>query len=437
MSDSNVSTSTRSSRSRTSTSKSRTGSSTTSTFTSDSSSNFETETFVPTASTSATGLLTASVPIQTESTTSIATSTPIPTSTSSPSDNGSSKPPVAVIAVSTIFGVLVVGVAVFLLIYRCRRKKGQSPYITKHEPKRKDSQPQPAIQESSLYLASKERENEKDPTPMSPTSSLDVDIMRSPKSRLRSSRASSSIFIDDRDDATISSRSNHFHPLSLGEPLTARMSQSPPSATAQPSPLFERSNSNRADPERQLPTIPGTPATPRFAIFTPPEEQDGEALIAQARDQPPPPPVISLSLSRTTTRNSNRSSRSSRSNRSSRSKTRNSTPPTPTSSLPPLSPPPPIPLPPLPNSSDDLSKRLSTNTLTAPSRSGLRDSRPISIQSAYSFQSQNLGLNYSGALSPDVLATLERLKKRISTPWSINSVDTYKTGAAPTEQGQP
>ncbi|CAE6436176.1 unnamed protein product [Rhizoctonia solani] len=419
MSDSDVSTSTRSSRSKTSTSRSRTG--TTSTLRSTLSSQFETETFVPTTSPTSTGFLTASVPTQTESASS---STP----TSNPSDNsGGPKPPVAVIAVSTSLGVLVIGVVAFLLIFRCRRQKGQSPYLARNEPKRRDTHPQPTIHESSLYLASKEREHEKDSMPMSPTSSFDVDILRSP--RIGSSRASSSIFLDDRDDVTISSR-NYFRPLSLGEPLTARGLHSPPSTTAQPTPLFERLNSNRADLERQLPTIPGTPATPRFAIFSP-EEQDGETLMAQARDRPPPPPVISLS--RTTTRNSSRSSRSSR------SKTRNSTPPTPTSSLPPLSPPPPIPLPPLPNSSDDLSKRASTNTLTAPPRPGLGDVRPLSMQSAYSFQSQNLGLTYSGTLSPDVLATLERLKKRVSTPWSINSVDTfnYTKATPPTEQRQP
>ncbi|KAL5634982.1 hypothetical protein ACGC1H_002873 [Rhizoctonia solani] len=422
MSDSDVSTSTRSSRSKTSTSRSRTG--TTSTLRPTSSSQFDTESSISTVSPTATGHLTTSVPVQTESTSSLAA--PTSTQTSNPSDNGSGpKPPVAVIAVSTVLGVLVIGVVAFLLIFRCNRRKGQSPYLARNEPKRRDTQPQPTIHESSLYLASKEREHEKDSMPMSPTSSFDVDILRSP--RIGSSRASSSIFLDDRDDVTISSR-NYFRPLSLGEPLTARGLHSPPSTTAQPSPLFERLNSNR-DLERQLPTIPGTPATPRFAIFSP-EEQDGETLIAQARDQPPPP---TISLSRTTTRNSSRSSRSSR------SKTRNSTPPTPTSSLPPLSPPPPIPLPPLPNSSDDYSKRSSTNTLTAPSQPGLGDARPISTQSAYSFQSQNLGLTYSGTLSPDVLATLERLKKRVSTPWSINSVDTfnYTKATPPIEPRQP
>ncbi|CAE6515792.1 unnamed protein product [Rhizoctonia solani] len=391
MSSSSISTSTRS---RTSTSKSRTGSSTSRP--QSTSSNVQTETFIPTNSLTTTGLITASVPVQTESTSSLV---PTPAPTSNPSDNGGPKPPVAVIAVSTILGVLVIGAVAFLLVFRCRRRRGQSPYITRHEPKRRDTHPQPTIQESSLYLASKE-EDEK--SPMSPTSSLDVDIMRSPKSRIRTSRASSSIFIDDRDDVTVSSRSNHFPPLSLGESL--RGFHSPPSAASQPTPLSDRFSSNKD----QLPTIPGTPATPRFAIFSP-EEQDGEVLIARA------PPSQVTTLSRTTTRNSNRSS-------SSRTKTRNSTPPTPTASLPP-SPPPPIPLPPLPNSFDD-SKRASTSTLTAPSRPGFGDSRPLSVQSAYSFQSQNLGPNYPGTLSPDILATLERLKKRISTPWSINSVDT-------------
>ncbi|CCO28875.1 hypothetical protein BN14_02873 [Rhizoctonia solani AG-1 IB] len=264
-------------------------------------------------------------------------------------------------------------------------------------------------------------------SPMSPGSSVDFEITRSPRSKPRSSRASSSIFIDDRDDVTISSRSNYFRPLSLGEPLTSRgLLHSPASATSQPTPLFDRFNSNKAAPDRQLPTIPGTPATPRFAFFTP-EEQDGERIIAQAQ----PATVDIISLSRTTTRNSNRSSRSAR------SKTRNSTPPTPTASLPPLSPPPPIPLPPLPGSSDDVSKRASTNTLGAPFRPAFRDSRPVSMQSAYSIQTQSLAPNYPGSLSPDILATLERLKKRISTPWSINSVDTYqfnKTTAPPTEE---
>ncbi|KAJ1307469.1 hypothetical protein OPQ81_001568 [Rhizoctonia solani] len=429
MSDSDISTSTRSSRSRTSTSRSRSGSS--STFRSTAStSQFGTETFIPTNKPSATGLLTASVPVQTETTSSLVAPTSTPASNTA-DNSGGPKPPVAVIAVSTILGVLVIGAVAFFLIFRCRRRRGGSPYITRHESRRRDTHPQPTIQDSLLYLPSKEPENEKDSSPMSPSSSsIDSDILRSPKSRVRSSRASSSIFIDDRDDVTISSRSNYFRPLSLGESLTSRGLQSPPSATTQHTPLFDRFNSNRLGLERQLPTIPGTPATPRFAFFGA-EEQDGKSLMARA--QPTQPPQA-ITLSRTTTRNSTRSSYSSR------SKTRNSTPPTPTLALPPLSPPPLMPLPPLPNSSDDLSKRQSTNTLTAPSRFELGDSRPVSMQSAYSAQSQNLSPSYSGALSPDVLATLERLKKRISTPWSINSVDTdnfNKTTTAPTEEGSP
>ncbi|CAE6410949.1 unnamed protein product [Rhizoctonia solani] len=428
MSNSDVFISTQSSRSRSrsSTSRSRTASST-SLFTSTASgSNIETATFVPTTTsgTASTGLITASVPAQTETTSSLPAPTPTPTLSD---NNGPSGPPVAAIVVPTILGVFVIGAVAFLLIFRRRRRNG-SPYITRHEPKRRDTHPQPTIQESSLYLASKESENEKDSTPMSPGSSIDCDIMRSPRSKLRSSRASSSIFMDDRDDVTISSRSNYFRPLSLGEPVASRgLLQSPTSATSQPTPLFDRFNSNRVVPDRQLPTIPGTPATPRFAFFTT-EEQDGERVIAQAQ----PVAVDVISLSRTTTRSSNHSSRSAR------FKTRNSTPPTPTASLPPLSPPPPIPLPPLPNSSEDLSKRVSTNTLSAPSRPGLMDSRPVSMQSAYSVQTQNLTPNYPGSLSPDILATLERLKKRISTPWSINSVDTYqfnRTTAPPTEEG--
>ncbi|KAG8739259.1 hypothetical protein FRC11_000802, partial [Ceratobasidium sp. 423] len=304
MADSDISTSTRSSRSKTSTSKSRTGSSTFS-FQTTSSSNVQTETFILTNTPTATGLVTASVPVQTASTSSLIASSSTPTPTSNPSNNGSPKPPVAVIAVSTILGVLVIGAVACLLIFR-RRRRGQSPYITRHEPKRKDTYPQPTIQGSSLYLAPKERENEKD-SPLSPSSSLDSDIMRSPKSRIRSSRASSSIFIDDRDDVTVSSRSNQFRPISLGEPLSRGL-HSPPITPSQPVPLFDRFNSNR-DLERQLPTIPGTPATPRFAIFSP-EEQDREALVAQPQPPPTPAPQV-ITLSRTTTRNSNRSSRSS------------------------------------------------------------------------------------------------------------------------------
>ncbi|KAH7341832.1 hypothetical protein B0J17DRAFT_276025 [Rhizoctonia solani] len=207
MSDSDISTSTRSSRSRTSTSRSRTGSSTSSFRSTASNSNLETETFVLTNTPTATGLVTASVPVQTEGTSSLAA--PTSTATGNPSDNSGPNPPVAVIAVSTILGVLVIGAVAFFLIFRRRRRRGGSPYITRHEPKRRDTHPQPTIQESSLHLASKDPENEKDSAPMSPSSSsLDSDIMRSPKSKLRSSRASSSIFIDDRDDVTISSRSN-------------------------------------------------------------------------------------------------------------------------------------------------------------------------------------------------------------------------------------
>ncbi|KAF8688944.1 hypothetical protein RHS03_09204, partial [Rhizoctonia solani] len=431
MSDSDISTSTRSSRSRSSTSRSRTASSTFSSTESEGGlDTTTTATFVPTTTPSTTGLLTASVPVQTETTSSSSLSASTPISTTSTSDNsGAAGPPVAAIVVPTILGAFVIGAVAFFLIFRRRRRRSSSgsPYITRHEPKRRDTHPQPTIQDSSLYLASnKEPENEKDTTPMSPSSSIDCEILRSPKSKLRSSRASSSIFIDDRDDVTISSRSNHFRPLSLGEPLTSRGLQSPTSATSQPTPLFDRTHSNRAVSDRQLPTIPGTPSTPRFAFFTP-EEQDGEKLIAQAQ----PADVEIISLSRTTTRNSNRSSRSAR------SKTRNSTPPTPTGSLPPLSPPPPIPLPPLPGLSDHLAKRVSTNTLSAPSRPGFMDSRPVSMQSAYSVQTQRFSPNLSSSLSPDVLATLERLKKRISTPWSINSVDTYqfsKTTAPPTEE---
>ncbi|KAF8666651.1 hypothetical protein RHS04_09456 [Rhizoctonia solani] len=432
MSDSDISTSTRSSRSRSSTSRSRTASSTFSSTESEGGlDTTTTATFVPTTTPSATGLLTASVPVQTETTSSSSLSASTPISTTSTSDNsGAAGPPVAAIVVPTILGAFVIGAVAFFLIFRRRRRRRSSsgsPYITRHEPKRRDTHPQPTIQDSSLYLASnKEPENEKDMTPMSPSSSIDCEILRSPKSKLRSSRASSSIFIDDRDDVTISSRSNHFRPLSLGEPLTSRGLQSPTSATSQPTPLFDRTHSNRAVSDRQLPTIPGTPSTPRFAFFTP-EEQDGEKLIAQVQ----PADVEIISLSRTTTRNSNRSSRSAR------SKTRNSTPPTPTGSLPPLSPPPPIPLPPLPGLSDHLAKRVSTNTLSAPSRPGFMDSRPVSMQSAYSVQTQRFSPNLSSSLSPDVLATLERLKKRISTPWSINSVDTYqfnKTTAPPTEE---
>jgi hypothetical protein len=291
----------------------------------------------------------------------------------------------------------VLGVIAFLaVIFKRKRARGQcsrSPYAVNHEPKRRDSYPQPIVPDSSIYISSKDIDTD---TITKSQASLDSDFLLSPKSRARSSRASSSIFADD--NATVNSRINYLRPLSLGESpasLTQRGMQMAYGPSHQVRPLFERSHPNTLDLERQLSPIPGTPATPGI-VFAPAEPDDEHRALVQ------PSPTPSLA----------------------RSESRSSTPPIPATSLPAL------PRPPILSvsySPDVAPQRHSRHTLLASSSGpGFSDSRPQSMVSVYSTRTQDQGIEISDSLSPDVIVTLERLKKRVSTPWSVHSTDTYR-----------
>ncbi|KAF8754307.1 hypothetical protein RHS01_06233 [Rhizoctonia solani] len=353
MSDSDISTSTRSSRSRSSTSRSRTASSTFSSTESEGGlDTTTTATFVPTTTPSATGLLTASVPVQTETTSSSSLSASTPISTTSTSDNsGAAGPPVAAIVVPTILEDVEEEEAAGRRTSQGTSQSVETPiHSQRSKTLRSTSHPtrSPRMKRHDAHVSQFHR----------------LRNLAIAQEKLRSSRASSSIFIDDR---TTHSRRAGCNPYERH---------------------FAADTFVRSDPFKQGRFRPSAAHHTRNALHASirifhSEEQDGEKLIAQAQ----PADVEIISLSRTTTRNSNRSSRSAR------SKTRNSTPPTPTG----------------------LSRRYRPHH---PSRSLPFPAYPTILPNAFGVLGPDAEIQPEppSSLSPDVLATLERLKKRISTP---------------------
>ncbi|KAG8749027.1 hypothetical protein FRC12_013613 [Ceratobasidium sp. 428] len=189
---------------------------------------------------------------------------------------------------------------------------------------------------------------------------------------------------------TINSRSNFLRPVSLGEPIALK--------TMQPT-------------YGQMPTLPESPlqsttnVEQRMVDQVPKDASESSGSSSEGDDDKYSAHIVTV--------------------------TRPATP----EIIPPVPPIPPIPaqLPPLPpvpairaSLFSDPYRRDSTNTL-APSRYDV-SSRPMSMASVYSTRSQQTEVAGSpGSLSPDVQEVLSRLKKRISTPWSINSVATNRT----------
>ncbi|KAB5595809.1 hypothetical protein CTheo_822 [Ceratobasidium theobromae] len=398
------STSVRSTKSSTKRSSTRTGTATTS----GTSLGASTSGFVTTTATSSWTSSTATVssdPLTVIQSTTSTSSVTVSTETSAP--GGAKKVPVLAISLGVVFGpsfqfnlcvggvvyrlslgvLALVGVILLGLVVRRKRAAKRSPYVVKHEPKRRESYPQPALSDSSVYISSKpERDSDVDTIRKSKAS--DNDLLLSPNSKFRSSRASSSIFVDD--NATVHSHhtsSNYIRPLSLGESTTsfAQRGMQLAYGTPQPLSLYEPLSSNGGG---RLSPIPGTPITPGI-VFAP----------AEPAHKPETKVLVRRSV-------------------------RNSIPLTPTISLSPLAPPP-------------LALSSSGPSEPAPQRNRLsvlaptlyiNDSRPQSMVSVYSTQTQNQPMEFSEALSPDVMTTLERLKKRISTPWSVRSEDGYRFG---------
>ncbi|KAG9128102.1 hypothetical protein FRC07_004996 [Ceratobasidium sp. 392] len=324
-------------------------------------------------------------PSQTVAITSTAVPEVQPSSTSAAAVSGSSMPVAAIVAVVVfvILGIISAGVAFFL----CRRKKRkqrstEETYVVNHEPKRQDSYPHSPL--SDPFARSSKADEDRDSK--SPANSLDsgLDFTSLPKPP-RSSRASSSIFVPD-DTMTIASRSNVFlRPISLGEPIAMKTMQ--PTYSQMPvlpeSPLQSSTNVQRVD------QVPKAASESSDSSSEDHDDRSSTHIVTITRPATPEviPPV----------------------------------PPIP-AQLPPLRPIPAI------RSSlfSDSYRRDSTNSLV-PSRYE-ESHRPLSMASVYSTRSQQTVVaGAPDSLSPDVQEVLSRLKKRISTPWSINSIATNRT----------
>ncbi|KAG8717883.1 hypothetical protein FRC09_013540 [Ceratobasidium sp. 395] len=318
---------------------------------------------------------------------------PVPSTSGTADASGSqtsSSPPVAAIVavvVIVVLGIISSGVAFFL----CKRKKrkqrsAEEPHAVNREPKRQDSYPHSPTADP---FARSSRADSDDSGIKSPIHSLDSGLDLTARPKPRSSRASSSIFVPD-DTMTINSRSNFLRPVSLGEPIALK--------TMQPT-------------YGQMPTLPESPLQSttnvgqRMVDQVPKDASESSGSSSEGDDDKYSAHIVTV--------------------------TRPATP----EIIPPVPPIPPIPaqLPPLPpvpairaSLFSDPYRRDSTNTL-APSRYDV-SSRPMSMASVYSTRSQQTEVAGSpGSLSPDVQEVLSRLKKRISTPWSVNSVATNRT----------
>jgi hypothetical protein len=276
---------------------------------------------------------------------------------------------------------------------RKRRRRQQHPeesHVAEHEPKRRDNYPQPNLPDTILHFAPKNNSYIDGGTKF-PANSLDSGLDQS-RRRTRSSRASSSIFILD-DTMTVTSRSNYLRPVSLGEPIALKGLQAAYGAKGQMPTLAE--NPVQPTMERQPSHV--MPATPKITLGRANSLDDDEKTLSEFSH-------ISTST---------------------RPKTPESVAPSP-AQLPPLAPVPPMRY----SFLGGTSKRDSNNTL-APSRHDVRSmddrSRPQSMLSVYSTRTQKTEtVDMSATLSPDMFAVLSRLKKRISTPWSITSAETYR-----------
>ncbi|KAG8734561.1 hypothetical protein FRC10_011654 [Ceratobasidium sp. 414] len=326
------------------------------------------------SSASVTSLIPTAVSSQTAA---ITQSVPVASSTAVANGAPKSSTPVAAIAVVVVIlvlGLISSGVAFFL----CKRKKrkqrsAEEQHVASYEPKRQNSFPQ--LDTADPFARdSKASDDDFKSTIYSLDSTLDL----AARAKTRSSRASSSIFVAD-DTMTVTSRSHFLRPVSLGEPIALRGVQV---ACGQMPPLPE---SPLLKTSIEIPVVPK--ATSDRSSVSSKDGDDSKSthivtIIRSASPEPVPP-----------------------------------VPPVP-AHLPPLAPIPPFRY----SLFDDSARRDSTNTLEPPRYDS---PRPQSMASVYSTPEAD---DASEMLSPDLQQVLSRLKKRISTPWSINSVETSRTG---------
>jgi len=305
-------------------------------------------------------------------TAAITQSVPVASSTAEANSAPKSSTPVAAIAV--VVAILVLGlVSSGVVFFLCKRKKrkqrsAEEPRVADHEPKRQNSFPQLDTVDP-FARDSKASSDDFKSTIYSVDSALDV----AARAKTRSSRASSSIFVSD-DATTVGSRSPFLRPVSLGEPITLKSVQV---ASGQMQPLPEHS---------LLGTSAGGPVglqaiSDRSSVSSRDGDDDKSTHIVTIVRSASPELVPLVA-------------------------------PVP-AHLPPL-----LTIPPFRYSLfDDSSRRDSADTLEPP--------RPQSMLSVYSTPETD---DASEMLSPDVQQVLSRLKRRISTPWSINSVETSQMG---------
>ncbi|QRV90076.1 hypothetical protein RhiJN_18094 [Ceratobasidium sp. AG-Ba] len=322
-----------------------------------------------------------SVPVQTAT---ITDSVPTTSSTAIASTSGSTPVAAIVVVVIVILGLISSGIT-FFLCKRKRRKQrsAEEPYSVNHEPKRRESHLQPALPD--VLPHSSKVDDGYDSDTKSPVHSIDSGLDLTSRAKPRSSRASSSIFIPD-DTMTVASRSHFLRPLSLGEPIALKSMQLGAG---------------------QMPTLPESPLQPNTNM----EQRTG-----------PLPQTMSESSS--SSEGDDDDKKSTHTFTLTRPDTPELAPPLPPipAQLPPLPPVPPI----RTSLFNGSSRRDSSNTLAPTRYDG--PSRPQSMISVYSTRTQKDELDESsGSLSPDVAEVLTRLKKRISTPWSINSIATSRT----------
>lgn len=262
-----------------------------------------------------------------------------------------------------LLGSVGVGLTCFVRKRRTQRRSAQDLLEANHEPKHPESVI-PGF-----------------PTAADPSAVYPLGARSISKQKSQSSRASSSIILSDEDLPT-NSRSNFLRPLSLGESTSSLTLRGMQLANDMPT-LTENPNSPKFPPNLPITTTPGRVEMP---------QDEEKTLVA-------PSHIFTLTHFGTPDASPEPSVRG----------------------------PSPAPVPFVHRSFDAGANRSSYASL-APSLRGPsinERSRPQSMASVYSTQTQNQE-PLPDTLAPDVLAALDRLKKRTSTPWSIASVDTYR-----------
>ncbi|KAF8599627.1 hypothetical protein BDV93DRAFT_560255 [Ceratobasidium sp. AG-I] len=284
------------------------------------------------------------------------------------------KGPSAAVVVLIVLGILLlasagVGLTCFLRKRKVKQRSAKDLLEANHEPKPQES----VIPDTVPYFPTA--------TDQSHVYPLGGGARSISKQKSQSSRASSSIVLSD-EDLPMNSRSNFLRPLSLGESTSSLTLRGMQLANDMPT-VAEDQNSPKLPPNLPITTTPGRVEMP----------QDEEKMnVAPSHiftlthfGTPDPSPVPSI---------------------------RGPSPSTV----------------PFVHRSFDASVNRNSYASLAPSlRGGSMNerSRPQSMASVYSTQTQNQP-DMPDTLAPDVLAALDRLKKRISTPWSIASADTYR-----------